>query len=255
MIDFHTHPYLTSDENICFYKDEEGYNKDFEGQMADFAEREVDHICGSVIKRFEKVDSFESIRELNDHALLLAERSGGFYTPGLHIHPRFVRESLEELDRMEKKGLKLIGEIVPYMMDWGNLDERSFFAILEKANEMKAVFSYHTPWDYEMEKAVATFRDITFVAAHPGEKDRILRHVELLKKYDNYNLDLSGTGMFRRGMLAFLVREAGSERILYGSDYPICNHAMYENAWKGENLKKEDIDNIMEKNAKRILGI
>ena len=35
---------------------------------------------------------------------------------------------------------------------------------------------------------------VTFVAAHPGEREYFLKHLQRLEKYENAYLDLSGTG-------------------------------------------------------------
>ena len=41
-----------------------------------------------------------------------------------------------------------------------------------------------------------------------------------MKRFENAWLDLSGTGLFRYGMLVHGVNEAGFERFLFGTDYP-----------------------------------
>ena len=80
-------------------------------------------------------------------------------------------------------------------------------------------------------------------------------HVERMKKFPNLNLDISGTGLFRYGLLAALAQTVGSDRVLFGTDYPICNPGMYVQAVLGEHIPDEDKEKILFGNARRILGI
>lgn len=68
-------------------------------------------------------------------------------------------------------------------------------------------------------------------------------------------MDLSGTGLHRFGMLKLLVEQAGVEKLLLGTDYPICNPRMYVQAVYGEEISDEDRQMIFWRNAARILGM
>ncbi len=267
IVDFHTHPYITSEHNFCFYK--EFYHYEVDDYVNQLKKAGISHICGSVIesrqKRIDvqgniiesrtKITDFSQIRNLNRVALQLKERLGNFYTPGFHIHPGFCEESLEEIDFMNKNGVKLIGELVPYLHDWNDFDKTSFYKLLDHAEQYHMVVSYHTPFEFDMTEAIATHPGIQFVAAHPGERDRILEHIKLMKKYPNYYLDLSGTGLMRFGMIRYLIEEVGAERIIFGTDYPICNPGMYVEAVKFEEITEHDKQQIFYKNACKLLNI
>ena len=153
---------------------------------------------------------------------------------------------------MHRQGVGLLGELVPYLHGWGNFDEKSLFQILE-AVPRGMVCSYHTPWEFSMEKLLSAFPDILFVAAHPGDRDRVAEHIALMKKHGNLYLDLSGTGLFRLGLLKHLVCQVGAERILFGTDYPICNPRMYVQAVYGEEISDDDREKIFSQNGLRIL--
>ena len=68
-------------------------------------------------------------------------------------------------------------------------------------------------------------------------------------------MDLSGTGLFRYGMVKNTIREAGSSKILFGTDYPICNPKMYVEGVLFEKIPYNDMENIMYRNADAILGL
>lgn len=93
------------------------------------------------------------------------------------------------------------------------------------------------------------------MAAHPGEKDSVEKHITRMKKYDNVCLDLAGTGIFRYGCIRHLVNSVGAERILFGTDYPICNHQMYIGSVLGERLADTSLELIFNGNARRLLGL
>lgn len=251
IIDFHIHPFIKNDNNVCFY---EKTVKKTEDISKDLMRAGISIACGSVIEHV-KCDSFDDIKRLNNEALAVRKQLGDFYIPGIHIHPNFVKESCEELKRMHDNGVVLVGELVPYFMNWKDYYDSNLHQIYECIEELGMVLSMHNQSEETLEIAVKTFPNITFVAAHPGEKNIYFKHIELMKKYENYYLDLSGTGIFRYGIIGYGVNQVGSERFLFGTDYPICNPGMYVQAVLYEKLKDKDYEAIFSGNAKRILKL
>lgn len=251
IIDFHTHPFIYKKNNTCFYNNTVNCDN-----FKEILEKcGINQICGSVIY---KTENFNDIKKLNREALKLREKWGEFYIPGIHIHPNYIDESITELSYMANKGVKLVGELVPYFNGWKNYYDSDIHPIYEEIDSLNMIVSLHTDSSVDMkllEESVKTFKNIQFVAAHPHQKEHYNKHIELLNKYDNYNLDLSGTGLFRFGMLKNLVSLAGSEKILFGTDFPICNPKMYIEAVLFEDLKDNEIENIMFRNAERLLNI
>ena len=117
------------------------------------------------------------------------------------------------------------------------------------------VVSYHSTDEDDAERMIERHPKLAFVAAHPGEKGRVDRHLERMKQYENLYLDLSGTGLARLGVLAYGIHAVGAERFLFGTDYPINNPAMYVQGVLYEGLSDEERVLICYKNAERILGI
>lgn len=249
IIDFHTHPFIRQENCSCFY---DGIvNGDNFKDIIESAG--INMICGSVIRRTE---DFEVIRRLNAEAAELGQRWKGFYIPGIHIHPKYAEKSIEEIRLGVKSGIKLIGELVPYMNGWSTYYDEGMEEIYREIDRQNMIVSVHTDPNRDMdglEKAVGEFKNIIFVAAHPHQKAHYYRHIDMLKKYDNYFLDLSGTGLFRYGMLKTLVNSVGSQKILFGTDFPISNPAMYVKAVYFENIKENDMENIFYKNAEMLL--
>lgn len=257
IIDFHTHPYIDKETNICNYKDLlENTPEEFikNAKAVGFTK-----VCGSVIYRG---DSFDAVRHSNDIMLQLKEIMGDFYVPGFQIQPDYLRESLEEVERMHKLGVNLIGEIVPSLHGGWSLDSKGIDEILDLAGDYGMIVSFHSANKEESQdavdtdKMVAAHKNVTFVAAHPCEKSRYMKHLELMKRYDNYYLDLSGTGLFRNAMLRYGINECGVERFLFGSDYPVCTPSMFIGGILGDPLLTDaEKEAVMSGNAKRLLGI
>ena len=256
-IDFHTHPYLSGEECLNFYP--ERFAPSPAQYREDLERAGISKSCGSVILKrpYSREEGFEHIRQCNRRALQLKEILGGFYVPGIHVHPDHVEESIAEIEEMYAQGVRLIGELVPYMHGWSDYSSRGLSKILDAAGERRMVVSFHTMADEqdEMTRMVREHPDVTFVAAHPGEREIFLKHLERMELCDNLYLDLSGTGIFRYGAVAYGVSRVGAERFLFGTDYPICNPRMYVQAIYQEHLSPAEVEAIMHGNAERILGL
>lgn len=262
IIDSHVHLHRTSAQTVGNFS---SYMiQDPIRYRAELEEAGICHVCGSVIDGEipgagrKNPEIWQHIHELNETARTLsAELSDGaepFYTPGFHVHPNFVRESCDEIASIHEEGYRLIGELVPYMHGWYDYDSKAMKEILDTAEQFHMTVSFHST-GYEFTRMVEDHPGLTFIAAHPGEKPQMDRHIERMKQFPNLYLDLSGTGLFRFGMLRYLVDAVGSERILFGTDYPICNPRMYVQAVYGEHLADEDLQNIFHRNAERIFGL
>ena len=258
IIDFHTHPFLREETNICSHK--EYCNMSAENTLKTMTELGVSKICGSVIGDGKRIapggNTWSVIRSCNDEALALRELYGDFYIPGFHVHPDFVRESCEEIEHMHALGVNLIGELVPYSHGGWHYDSKGFDEILDTAGQYHMTVSFHSMNFDEMENMVKKHPNIVFVAAHPGEYNDFMRHMEIMKLSGSYYLDLSGYGIFRHGMLRHAIDKFGAERFLYGSDYPTCNPAMYLGGVLLDSLITDrEKELIFAGNAKRLLKL
>lgn len=251
IIDFHTHPYSKIEEMLGSHKE---YIKnspiDFPKELLRAG---ITKFVGSVIST---VKEHDAMRKCNDSALYLKRIYGDSYIPGFTVDARYVEESKTEIDRAVINKINLIGELVPYHYAW-KYSDKGFEEILDYAEGKNLIFSLHTNSDelQTMGELAKNHPGITFVFAHPGEINQILRHIEIMKEAPNVYLDLSGTGLFRYGMLKRLVSEVGADRILFGTDYPICNAGMYVGGVIYEELTDNEKALVFSENAKRILNL
>jgi len=254
IIDFHTHPFIDESENICVHKEYCAMSTDDTREV--FRTLQVSKICGSVIRRELSPYNtmWDKIRHNNNTALALRELYGDFYVPGFHIHPDYIDASIAEMDRMQQNGIKLIGELVPYMDGWSDYASDAFSLLLREAGRRNMVVSIHSSDFDQMDAMAEKNKDVILVAAHPGDYHSVLGHIERMKKHENYYLDLSGTGLFRHGMLRHVIDEVGADRILFGSDYPICNPGMFIGGVLFDTLLTDgEKEKIFSENAKKLL--
>lgn len=251
IVDFHMHPYLKESENMRFYP-----NGDHPDEIQRRLENSgITHICGSICSKDESV----SVWQLNEIALQAWEKWGNFYTPGFHVHPAEIDKSLAEIRRMHGLGVRLLGEVVPYMHGWNDFSHTNYFdemdVILAEAEKCGMVFSFHTDWSWKMDDLIERHPALPFVAAHPGERAGVENHISRMRKYENAYLDISGTGILRLGMLEHLVNSVGADRILFGTDYPISNHDLYVHVVRTARISDADKEKIFCLNAERLLGL
>ena len=255
IIDFHAHPFMDAAHNICKHQDVVPMS---EQTILDLYRRlGISRVCGSVIEDGNNEDRWAKIKANNDQALQLQALYGDFYIPGFHIHPDYVEESLREMERMSKLGIRLIGELVPYIDDWReSYDSENLSILLDEAGKRNMIVNFHSQNDDAMDAMVKRHPDVIFVAAHPNEYPTLLRHFERMKFSDNYYLDLSGMGIHRHGMLRRAIDTMGIDRILFGTDYPTCNPAMYLGGVLLDPLVTDaEKEKIFSLNARRLLGL
>ncbi len=251
IIDFHMHPYWRKEENLRWYGEGDA-PQEIRSRLEASG---ITHICGSVISN----DRELSVWQLNDMALDIQQKMGDYYTPGFHVHPAEVEKSIAEIQRMDQLGVRLVGEVVPYWHGWNDFLHKDYFeemdAILGEAEKRGMVFSYHTDWAWQMDKLFEKHPNLPIVAAHPGEKESVAKHIERMRKYDNCYLDISGTGVMRLGAVEHLVDQVGADRILFGTDYPISHHDLYIHAVRVARISDAAKEKIFHENAERLLGL
>ncbi len=256
IIDFHTHPFLDITYSICWHNDY--CDMSARRTIETMRSLGVTKICGSVVsgELCAKENSWKKIKKWNNHALKVKEFYGDFYEMGFHVHPDFLEESLEEIDRMANLGVRLIGELVPEMTGYSGFASKGMRKIIDYATQKNMIVSLHTTENDDMEKFISWFPDTKIVAAHPGEYERLMEHISRMKRYTNYYLDLSGYGIFRHGALRRIIDEVGVERILFGSDFPSCNVGMYVGGVLFDDLLTDsEKQMILFENATRLLAL
>lgn len=100
-------------------------------------------------------------------------------------------------------------------------------------------------------KVMESISNSTFIFAHGGlfEVDLL---IELMLKYPNTYTDIS---VQTPQNIRKLINALGSERLLFGTDYPFVNHAFSILSVLRATANEEDRENIFSRNAHKILDI
>lgn len=254
VIDFHTHPFVEKYERIGAYVDTVNMcTQDFFDEMEKAG---VSLACGSVIGG--KAESFADIHLLNLHALEVRDSYPGRYIPGFHVHPGYIKESVDEIEFAVNNKIKMIGELVPYHHGWDDYSSDAFMEIADCLSSTDMILNLHIGSAEDLcrvEKAISRYKNVIFVLAHPGYGDRFEKHIDILKTYENTYLDISGSGIELYGALKRIIALAGYERILFGTDFPVTAFKTYISAVLSENITDTAKEHILYLNAKRVLKI
>lgn len=252
IIDAHCHPFLLPEGNIAPYGDP----VDTEGFFAEMRRMGFSACCGSVLVLKKEKTSFEDIHNANIHALKLRDLSNGFYIPGIQVHGEYAEESCREVEEMYyKEGIRWIGELVEYAMHTGAYDSPGMYRIYETAQALDMTVNIHCSDLTLVENVLKNFPRMKTVLAHPEDMRTCRQRIELLSRYPNGYLDISGTGIFRYGMLRYALDRMGADRVLFGTDFPVCAPGVYVGGVLGEHLSDDEREKIFYKNFESLTGL
>ncbi len=204
----------------------------------------------------------EDVSSLNQWALSVS--GNGLIAFGA-IHP-FMENLEEELDRLKRLGIKgvkmmpLLQEVYPDDPRCGRLYE----ALIER----KMILVTHAGRDpLDREEVFGTpERFARTIESHP-ELKLVLAHLGGLGMYDDVRKHLLNSGKnvyfdtayvsfyLKDDEMASLIKDIGSKRVLFGSDYPWEDPGRAAEIVKGLDLSGEEKDDILSRTAFRLLGV
>ena len=250
IIDMHTHPISTPDTLIGrFWKDM---------TMDDFV-KEMNKVgiykyAGSVISVPSREVDFAEIRRLNRDALRLRDRYEG-YIPGVHIHGAYIEESCQELHEMYAEGVRFVGELVPYILGKWEVGSPEMLTVFKEAEKLGMPVNLHWGTEEELAAVLTQCPELDIILAHPGDGNDVFERLDFVSRYPNLFMDISGTGLFRWGMLRYAVDKCSAEKILFGSDMPVCSAGMNIYGALSENLTREEFQLVLGDNFRRLLNL
>lgn len=175
------------------------------------------------------------------------------------------------LESKRVKGLKLYPGYEPFYVH-----DRRMNVVYELAGEFGVPVMIHTGDTYdpkgrikyshpiEVDEVAVDFRDVTFVICHLGSP-WVTDAMEVMYKNDNVVADVSGLTLgdfeerFEQFMLSQLrevVAFAGDPtKLLYGTDWPICNMASYKKFVRNLGLTDAENELVFWRNTARIFKL
>ncbi len=191
-------------------------------------------------------------REGNRHVYEAVRKYAGRFIGLATINPLYVNEALRELkyciSSLGMRGIKLHPDYFGIKASHPLVEP-----ILEMAIELGVPVMIHSYDGGEDVSLVADkFPDLSIVMYHMGGV-RWREGIERVSGYDNVYLEISSS-VCDCGMMEYAVRKLGSERILFGTDMPYQDPAVSLGKVFGARISDEDRENILIKNAIRVLG-
>lgn len=216
----------------------------------------ISRAAGSVIRRFHEIPSWADIHQLNLAALEMQRLFPDFYIPGIHIHPEYPEQSLAELETMNRvHGVKLLGELVAYMMMYPDYTVDVLDDIWALARDLDMVVNLHLHNLEEAATILQRFPTLKLIIAHPtSDMKQYRERLELIARYPNAALDISGSGPNTWQMVRYGLKVAGAEKIIFGTDFPLRNPGMYVAGVLFEELSDAENAAVFGQNFKRLLG-
>lgn len=208
-------------------------------------------------------------REHNDYILDAVRRFPDKLIGFACVQPLDAGDA-KELDRCLTSGLSGLGELGPDGQRFDIVDkwvlEASAEVLIQHARPLLTHSSEpvgHTyagkgetfPW--RLLKLAQNFPDLTIVLAHWGgglpffelmpEVREALRNVY----YDT----AASTYLYSFDIFPLAARLVGSDRILWGTDYPLLSQARFLQRVRASGLSTEDLDLVLGENARRLLRV
>lgn len=195
----------------------------------------------------------EGIRAGNRQMLATLKAYPGRFIGACQVHPGFPDESLRELRTMhDEHGIVWLGELCGYLGGY-TYDTPAFARLIEEAARLTMIVQIHTQ-DMKGLMEMADRRPETpFVLAHMGGNPDYVGRVQAVAGRENIYIDISGSEVSRVGILEAYIREAGVAKVLFGTDYIVCEPVVYIARIQGLGLSKQDKENILWKNVQRLL--
>ena len=220
-------------------------------------EQGVTRCAGSVIhEKYYKKDTAayeEILPVLNEEAYAFYEQYPAFYVPGIHVHPFFPELSCREIEKYAAKGVKLVGELTPYLMGWRSYADERLYEILELARYYDMVVSVHPDGAPEMKKLLDNVPHLKVVIAHIDAYGLYEDEIAMMKAHEEVCCDLSAHGADREGMLRQTIDSVGAHRVLFGSDFPGCQPETFLAPVRCADITDAERQAILWDNAVRLL--
>lgn len=152
------------------------------------------------------------------------DRYPGRFTGGIVVNPRWLDEALEEITYCRRElNFACLGECTAYMSGY-TYDDPGFAAMVAKAIELDLFISVHAAAK-EIDAMALRWPAATFVMPHFPDMGGLADLENLLRHRSNVYFDICGNQYVRVGLLEMAVAAAGAERVMFGSDYTICDPA------------------------------
>jgi uncharacterized protein len=239
-IDVHSH-YNTGNQHDTITS--EIYQADLDYLKGMYDAAKIEKSCCST---FASVLSSETAFDENEHNYKKSQELVWLYQ-WVVIDPR-ADNTFEQAERM-LQSLKCVGiKIHPACHGYSILDYAE--KIFSFAADHNTVVLMHPDQTEEMPGFTNKYPDMSLIIAHLGS----VEHVNAIKdsKHGNIYVDTSGAASTRNKIIEYAVEEAGSEKILFGTD--TYASGFQRGRIEYAQISETDKENILRRNALRLFA-
>jgi predicted TIM-barrel fold metal-dependent hydrolase len=207
-------------------------------------------------------------RARNDAILKLARDSDGFFFPVCSVHPADGLSALREIERVAAAGAAWL-KLHPNTQRFDVADHAVATVVRSAAEHgLPVLFDAYSPWDANqpgkfanLAMAIPAARLILAHAHGPGFPQLLV--YDVLARYPDWRrnvwIDISVTGPMLAGgpfaeQFTWVLRKIGTDRVVFGSDYPVDNPLAAISAVMELGFTDEEQAAILHDNAAALLN-
>lgn len=199
------------------------------------------------------------VHSINTFISDIVKKSDGLLTGLGTLHPdsESISDDIEEIISLGLKGVKIHPDFQKFRIDDEKCEmiyalSEGRLPILMHTGDNRYNFSNPENLIPVLEK----HKNLTVIGAHFGGWSCWKEAAEKLHKYDNFYVDCCSTfNWLSVNKVEELIRIYGSEKVLFGTDFPMWDHETEFEKFNMMNLTVAEKENILYKNALKLFSI
>ncbi|UCC68849.1 MAG: amidohydrolase [Armatimonadota bacterium] len=212
--------------------------------------------AGSGIEKFR--EDATAVRGANEAAAELVAMAPELFILGFTPDPFHLQETLCMMEEwVKERGAKIVGEIVPYIAGHER-EGPEIDAVYEKAAELGVPLNNHSSTTEDsaaIGRLAEKHPEARIIMAHIGGTWAFRDGIKVARAHENIWADTSGWPMVAGGIMEIALRELGASKLVFGTDYPLCDIDSWVSRLERLPVSDEDRERIAWRNAADLMGI